>query len=272
MGVTIQEYRIRVGTFNQLTNPRKSRSRSLSSNSGSRSPILAMVSYTLTCSLLVLFIKLTQPTLTNLYPVLTCNPPGGPSSCTPGLKATISEIQTNPKNAGFGPRRIYQAPWPPTSSCPVSKSTSSVKSISTVSPPGPFLITHSPRSFSRCTLCASLLAPSSWLTAVEKNAVVRATYGNRGQQGRGIKCVVWNKGSSHLENKQCEIESIIGFHHPHILGLCEANLKSNVDLSLVSHQEYNLHVAKSLSHPELGVARTVVYTHSYPYSQKERGS
>ena len=59
-----------------------------------------------------------------------------------------------------------------------------------------------------------------------------------------------------------EVETIIGEHEPHILGLCEANLKNNVDISLVQHQDYHLHVAQSINNPALGIARTVVYTHT----------
>ena len=70
------------------------------------------------------------------------------------------------------------------------------------------------------------------------------------------------QGELTLENKHSEIETLIGNYHPHVLGLCEANLRSNVDISLVSHQDYNIHVAKTLSHPEPGVARAVVYTHT----------
>ena len=87
-------------------------------------------------------------------------------------------------------------------------------------------------------------------------------FGNRNQQGKGIKCVLWNKGSSLLQNKHSEIESIIAGHQPHILGLCEANLRHGVNASLVQHQDYQLHIASSIDNPTLGIARVVVYTHS----------
>ena len=86
--------------------------------------------------------------------------------------------------------------------------------------------------------------------------------GNRGQRGRGIKIVAWNKGSSLLHNKHQEIESLIAGHHPHILGLSEANLRSNADLSLVQHADYQLHTDPTLSNPEIGISTVVVYTHS----------
>ena len=91
---------------------------------------------------------------------------------------------------------------------------------------------------------------------------MKALNGNRAQRGRGIKMKAWNKGSSHLQNKHHEIETIIAANKPHILGLSEANLKKEIDLSLVQHADYTLHTAPTLSNPQLGLARMVVYTHS----------
>jgi hypothetical protein len=92
--------------------------------------------------------------------------------------------------------------------------------------------------------------------------MIRSLNGNRGQRGRGIKIVTWNKGSSLLHNKHQEVETIIAGHQPHILGLCEANLKRGADLTLVQHADYQLHTAPTLSNPDLGISRVVVYTHS----------
>ena len=107
-----------------------------------------------------------------------------------------------------------------------------------------------------------LAAPRSWLSSKHRNSLVKAVNGNRACHGRGIKCVLWNKGNSLLQNKQEDIEMIIRTHTPHFLGLCEANLRKGVDLNLVKHQDYNIHVAKSIDNSELGIARVVVYTHS----------
>ena len=104
--------------------------------------------------------------------------------------------------------------------------------------------------------------PSSWLTRAERNSIMRSIHGNRGQRGKGIKIVAWNKGSSLLHNKHQEIETIIAGHQPHILGLSEANLRSNADLTLVQHADYQLHTAPTLTNPDLGISRVVVYTHS----------
>ena len=73
---------------------------------------------------------------------------------------------------------------------------------------------------------------------------------------------MWNKGSSLLQNKHLEIEALIEEYTPHILGLCEANLKHDVDIDQVQHQDYQLHVPKSIDNLAIGTARVVVYTHS----------
>ena len=65
-----------------------------------------------------------------------------------------------------------------------------------------------------------------------------------------------------MQNKHSEIETIIEAHKPHILGLCEANLKKNADISLVQHQDYQLHVPMSLNDDDQRIARVVVYTHT----------
>ena len=58
-----------------------------------------------------------------------------------------------------------------------------------------------------------------------------------------------------------EIKNIISQHHPHILGVSEANLLADHDVSLVAIQEYNLHVCPTISNPNLKSSRIVVYTH-----------
>ena len=104
--------------------------------------------------------------------------------------------------------------------------------------------------------------PSSWLTSIQRNNLTKSINGNRGQRGRGIKLVAWNKGSALLHNKHEEVEAILAGHEPHILGLSEANLRSSADLSQVQHDEYQLHTAPTMSNPALGISRVVVYTHS----------
>ena len=61
-----------------------------------------------------------------------------------------------------------------------------------------------------------------WLSSKDINFYARMTNGNRAQRGHGITILHWNKGPSFLHNKHNYIETIIGGHKPHILGLSEA--------------------------------------------------
>ena len=96
------------------------------------------------------------------------------------------------------------------------------------------------------------------LTSKVRNSLVKMVNGNRGARGTGMKLLHWNKGPSHLQNKHDEIETIIAGHHPHVLGLSEANLKSDQDLSRVQHQNYDLHLAPTSDNTSLNISRVVV--------------
>ena len=95
----------------------------------------------------------------------------------------------------------------------------------------------------------------------DRNFLAKIVNGNRGARGTGIKLAHWNKGPSYLHNKHLEVEAIIADHHPHVLGLSEANLKRDHDHGLVQHTDYHLHLPPTLSRPETDTARVVVYTH-----------
>ena len=86
-------------------------------------------------------------------------------------------------------------------------------------------------------------------------------YKNGNRRAKGIKIAHWNKGSSLLTNKMPEIRNIMSNHHPHILGLSEANLFDVHDQSLVAVQDYDLHLCPTITNPSLKVSRVVVYTH-----------
>ena len=90
------------------------------------------------------------------------------------------------------------------------------------------------------------LTPSSWITARERNAYMKAMHGNRANRGRGIKIIAWNKGNSFLQNKHQEIEALIAADRPHILGLSEANLKMGADISAV-HSTHSSYSAESFT-------------------------
>ena len=100
---------------------------------------------------------------------------------------------------------------------------------------------------------------SSYIFTMVSNFESRSVNGNR--SSKGIKIAHWNKGNSHLVNKMAEIKNIIGTHHPHILGVSEANLLDKHDQSLVAIPDFNLHVCPTISNPTLGNSRVVVYTH-----------
>ena len=91
------------------------------------------------------------------------------------------------------------------------------------------------------------------------NFQARYVHGNKNKNG--IKISHWNKGSSYLINKMPEIRTIIGQHHPHILGLSEANLYSVHDQGLVALTDYNIHLCPTIKNPSLNISRVVVYTH-----------
>ena len=102
-----------------------------------------------------------------------------------------------------------------------------------------------------------------WMTRAQINRLVHIMQGNRGQRGRGITCLYWNKGPSLLTNKQADIQSIIADHKPHILGLGEANFKHGQDLDDVAVQGYNLHLGQGVDNGHAGsTARVAVYTHT----------
>jgi hypothetical protein len=106
-----------------------------------------------------------------------------------------------------------------------------------------------------------LLDRPSRLTSRDRNFLAKIVNGNRGARGTGIKLLHWNKGPSFLHNKHDEIETIIAGHHPHVLGLSEANFRNDHDLALVQHADYDLHLSPTSSNPELNTSRVVVYTH-----------
>ena len=100
-----------------------------------------------------------------------------------------------------------------------------------------------------------------WVSRSTRNKIAHITNGNRGQRGKGVTCIYWNKGPSLLCNKMQDIEEIIETHKPHILGLGEANFRHDHDEQDVQLQGYTLHLDSSVHNPDLGMARVVVYTH-----------
>ena len=93
------------------------------------------------------------------------------------------------------------------------------------------------------------------------NFQARYKFGNRGRKKNGITIMHWNKGSSFLMNKKDDIATIIEDYRPLVLGLSEANLRKEDNLSDVQIPDYNLHTCPTMDNPDHGVSRVVVYTH-----------
>ena len=94
----------------------------------------------------------------------------------------------------------------------------------------------------------------SCVSRTDRNKMAHITNGNRGQRGRGITCVYWNKGPSFLCNKQLDIETIVETHKQHVLGLGEANVRYDHNLQDVQLPGYTLHLDSSIDNPSLGMA------------------
>ena len=89
---------------------------------------------------------------------------------------------------------------------------------------------------------------------------MRATNGNR--DARGIRLAHWNPGSAHLPNKMTQIELAVADHHPHLLGISEANFKQGHDIEDVQLEDYELFLSKTFENDDLGVSRVVCYKHN----------
>ena len=107
-----------------------------------------------------------------------------------------------------------------------------------------------------------------WIVAVhhlqhsvlsDSNFYARYTYGNRAN--RGIKLSHWNAGNAHLQNKTIDIENVIADHHPHLLGISEANLHKKHCIDNCKIDDYELITCKTLDNVNLQVSRVVVYKH-----------
>ena len=99
----------------------------------------------------------------------------------------------------------------------------------------------------------------SMLTSKQRNKQVKAVTGNRAN--RGIKIAHWNMGSAHLHNKMLEVEHVVSEHHPHVLGISEANFKRGHDLDNVQLEDYDLILSKTFDNDQLQVSRVACYKH-----------
>ena len=68
------------------------------------------------------------------------------------------------------------------------------------------------------------------------NFLARYTYGNK--RRNGIKLAHWNGGSSFLQNRQMEIETIIAGYKPHVLGISDCSFKASHNHEDVTLDDY----------------------------------
>ena len=226
MGVSLQTHRLRIGTFApKLSNAKIKCSPNETFKGNFKTPLFLLLMLNMLLVILVLYNEL-LPTVFLLCPLrTTCttwSPPGRTSSTLPSSSST-----TLPTADSTPPQLVVSL------------------------------------SYRGARLRQQPTYPcSTWLSSEDRNLYAKITNGNRAQRGHGIKLLHWNKGPSFLQNKHHEIETIIGGHTPHVLGLSEANLKADHNLSLVQHPDYELHTCPTLANPSLGVSRIVVYTHN----------
>ena len=89
------------------------------------------------------------------------------------------------------------------------------------------------------------------------NFLAHYTYGNR--RNNGIKLAHWNGGSSYLMNKQADIENIIAGYKPHVLGISENCFKSCHNVEDVCIDQYETIFSKTLLNQSLNCSRIAVY-------------
>ena len=92
----------------------------------------------------------------------------------------------------------------------------------------------------------------------QRNKIKHTESGNRKVRGPSIQLAYWNKGPSHLINKQHDISTIISQYKPDIFGIGEANFKPSHDIQEAKQEGYTTHLGPGLEH--LGLARVAVYT------------
>ena len=96
------------------------------------------------------------------------------------------------------------------------------------------------------------------LSSRKLNKEVHARYGNQVNRGKQIPICYWNKGLSYLINKKEDIKQIIYRYKPMVLGLGEAQVEPNHDLTDIQQPGFTLHLDGCQA--SLGVSRCAVYT------------
>ena len=235
MGVPLQTYRQRIGTFRQNISKCYFKNPSKETNKGcSLKPLL-----------LLLILNLILIILTTCY---QCDHTGQSSF----FSASTQPLPWKPPPATESP---------PTSRllgrnhCSINKAVSHSSAPSTWSTP-PWITPPWPSSSSQVS---SFLYSARSPQVVDVNFYFRYTNGNR--RKNGIRMGHINLGSGNLVNKMTNIESIIGGYKPHILGISETCFKKTHDKTDIEIEEYTPHLSKTLENGTLNVSRIAVFTH-----------
>ena len=96
---------------------------------------------------------------------------------------------------------------------------------------------------------------------LKSNPNFHARYTNGNKRQHGIRISHFNKGPAFLHNRIHEVEGIIQDHHPHLLGLSEANFFHNHDLNDARIQDYDMFTSLTLTNPDIQASRIVIYKH-----------
>ena len=248
MGVSIDVYRNRIGTFNSCSIiNRKNQSSATTSTTSLASwarRIAMLLTFTACFTLFAVAAHHAAGSKTRVQLSLPQHPPPCPS-CSSSSGQWSRVLCWELEDHFFLHYSLWPPPWPPPRQ-----------------PPGPpqYQPPATSTSIGHVPGKAHLLDTVSWITAKKRNSITRMTHGNRKE--KGIKIIHWNKGPSYLENKYNEIETIIDGHRPHVLGLSEANLREDHDQANVQFRDYQLHTALPLHNHNSKVSRIVVYTHN----------
>ena len=93
--------------------------------------------------------------------------------------------------------------------------------------------------------------PLQYSILSDSNFYARYTYGNR--TNGGIKLTHWNAGNAYLENKTNDIENLILDHHPHLLGISEANLHKDHSIDNCKIEDYDLITCRTIDNENLRI-------------------
>ena len=96
---------------------------------------------------------------------------------------------------------------------------------------------------------------------LKNNPNFHARYTNGNKRQHGIRIAHFNKGPAFLHNRIQEVEGIIQDHHPHLLGVSEANFFHNHDLNDAGIQDYDIFTSLTLTNPDIQASRIVMYKH-----------